>query len=102
MFVVVVAGHFPVQSRAEKFRSFSGLMVLWGSICIVAISVLGMVYLAVAALPFYAVIIGGGLMVLVAPLAVQPFPNRVVDARVSLVGLAVVSLVLCLAALQLM
>ena len=98
MFVVVVAGHFPVQSRAEKFTTLSGLLVLWGSICVVVISSLGTVYFSAMALPLYATIIGGGLMVLAAPLAVQPFSNHIVDSKQVLLALAAVSLALCIAA----
>ncbi len=101
MFVVIAAGHFPAQSRAESFRTPSGAAVLWGSIGLVAISAIGALYFAAATLPWYAAVIGGGLMILTAPLAVQPLPNRVVDSRAALLAFAVLSLALGLTALQL-
>lgn len=73
--------------------------MLWGSIGVVAISVAGALYFAAATLPWYAAIIGGGLMILAAPLAVQPLPNRIVDGRIALLALAVLSLALGLTAL---
>lgn len=97
MFIVVAAGHFPAHSRATARRTVSGTIVLWGSISAVVASAVCALTFAFVALPWYAAIIGGGLMVLAAPLLVQPFPNRIVDGKAALLALAVVSLALCLA-----
>ena len=94
MFVVVAAGHFPAHSRAAELRTLAGSLILWGAICIIVVSAVGAMYFAFAILPWYAAVIGGGLMVLIAPLLVQPFPNRVVDGKAVLLGLALLALVL--------
>ncbi len=102
MFLLVAAGHFPAHARAPTLRTPSGAIILWGSICVVIASALGALYFAFATLPWYAAVIGGGLMVLAAPLLVQPFPNHIVDGKAALLALSALTLALDFAALRLL
>jgi hypothetical protein len=45
-------------------------------------------------IPWYAAVIGGGAAILLAPLALQAFPDRVVDGKIALIGFATAAAVL--------
>ena len=45
-------------------------------------------------IPWYATVIGGGGAILLAPLALQVFPDRIVDGKVALIGFAAAAAVL--------
>ena len=98
VFVMTAAGHFPARFREQIFRTPSGAAILWGSIFIVGVSAIVAIAFAIQVLPWYAAVIGGGLMVLAAPLLVQPFPDRAVDSPQALLILAAVALALDVAA----
>jgi hypothetical protein len=49
---------------------------------------------ALMLIPWYAAVIGGGAAILLAPLALQVFPDRVVDGKIALIGLATAAAVL--------
>lgn len=91
---VAVAGHFPMDYRAERFRNAAGAAVLWGTIAIVAVSALMALYFAYRTLPWSAAVIGGGLMALGAPFLCLPLSDSVVNSRAILLGLAGAALLL--------
>jgi hypothetical protein len=45
-------------------------------------------------IPWYAAVIGGGAAILLAPLALQVFPDRIVDGKIALIGFAAAAAVL--------
>lgn len=45
-------------------------------------------------IPWYAAVIGGGGAILLAPLALQVFPDRIVDGKTVLIGFAAAAVVL--------
>ena len=69
-------------------------MVLWTSIIATAISVVAGIGTAWTQIPWYAAVIGGGTAVLLAPLALQVLPDRIVDGRSALIGFAAAAVVL--------
>lgn len=84
VFIVAVSGHFPAEYRADALKGALGTMVLWGSIAVAAISALLALVFAYQLIPWYAAVIGGGLMILAAPYVLQPFPDSFVDGRAAL------------------
>lgn len=88
LYGLAVAGHFPVEHRADVFRARSGAIILWGTIALAVMSLLAMLHLAWTRLPLYAAVIGGGAMLLAAPLVLQPFPDSFVNGRRGLLILA--------------
>lgn len=91
VFIVVAAGHFPAEHRSDPFRTLPGAGLLWCMI-ILQIAAAGVAALfAFVALPWYAAVIGAGLMALIAPLLAQPLPDRVVDGRAVLLLLTLAS-----------
>jgi hypothetical protein len=88
LYGLTVSGHFPAEFRAPSLRGTSGALLLWGTIAIAAAaSVLLLVFASRRVeLPF--AIIGGGAMLLAAPLLLRPFPDSFVNGRRGLVTFA--------------
>jgi len=88
------SGHFPKASRLPAIAQGSGPAVLWTSIIVTAGSVVAATAAAWRAIPWYAAVIGGGAAILLAPLALQIFPDRIVDGKIALIGFGVAAAVL--------
>jgi hypothetical protein len=98
LYGLTVSGHFPQEHRAAALRTGAGRMVLWATLVLsVALAVLTLAF-AWRHVPIYAAIIGGGAMVLAAPLLLQPFPDRFVNGRTGLLTFAGLGLGLALLA----
>jgi hypothetical protein len=85
------SGHFPYEHRA---RLGLGRMLLFGSIAIAIVCLAIGITVAWRHIPWYAAIIGGGGVILIAPLAMHPLPDRFVDGASALIVFSGVSLVL--------
>jgi hypothetical protein len=91
---LAASGHFPAEHRSPALKSGVGPFVLYGSL-IVAVLCFGFgTMLAWDAIPWYAAVIGGGAMVLAAPLALRAFPDSFVNGRGVLVALSGVNVVI--------
>ena len=88
MYGLAVSGHFPAEHRKPALQSTSGAVLLWGTLLLAAAITIAVVLTAVSRLSWPVVIIGGGLMQLLAPLVLQLFPDHIGDGRAGLVGLA--------------
>ena len=82
------SGHFPKTSRLPAMAQGSGPAVLWASIAVTLASTVAGIAAAALLVPWYAAVIGGGGAVLLAPLALQAFPDRIVDGKSALIGFA--------------
>lgn len=98
LYGLTVSGHFPAEHRAETLRSASGAMLLWGTLALSVALVAVAVLFAARRLPVYASVLGGGAMLLVAPLLLQPFPDAFVNGRRGLLTFAALGLGLTLIA----
>jgi len=96
-FALAASGHFPATGRLPDFTSPSGHLILWGSIAIAILAAVLTVVFAARRLAWPPAIIGGGTMVLVAPLVLNLFPDRVVDGRTGLLGFALVPIAIVVA-----
>ena len=85
LYWLTASGHFPEEHRAASLKTAGGQALLWGTMLIAALLTLAALGFAWARLPIPAAVIGGGLMVLVAPLLLQPLPDSFVDGRRALV-----------------
>lgn len=88
LFGLTASGHFPAEHRSAALRSAFGTALLWLSIACAVVVLGAALLLAVERLPVYASVIGGGAMLLVAPLILQGFPDRFVDGHAGLVAFA--------------
>jgi hypothetical protein len=86
MYALAASGHFPREHRSKVFTSALGSTILFGTIALSLICVFVGIFFVQARVPWYAAIIGGGTMVLIAPLLLQMFSDRFVDGRISLLA----------------
>lgn len=85
LYGLTVSGHFPEEQRAPSLRTAGGRIVLWGTIALCAALAIAALVFAWQHVPIYAAVIGGGAMVLIAPLLLQPLPDSFVNGRRGLV-----------------
>jgi hypothetical protein len=85
---LAASGHFPKASRLPAISQGAGPVVLWASMVVTAGAVITGISAAWILIPWYAAVIGGGGAILLAPLALQGFPDRIVDGKTALIGFA--------------
>jgi hypothetical protein len=85
--VLAASGHFPAQHRGVALRSRAGTCILFGSLAGSALALASGVLLVRRVVPWYATVLGGGGMLLVAPLVLRPLPDHFVNGRGALVVL---------------
>jgi hypothetical protein len=88
---LAASGHFPPEHRAPALRSGAGPFILFGSLILSLLCLAVGVVLAWRAIPWYAAVIGGGAVVLAAPLVLRSFPDTFVNGRGALLTFAGVS-----------
>jgi hypothetical protein len=93
---LAASGHFPAEHRAPGLRTGLGRIVLFGSLALCLLSLVGGIVLIWHAVPWYAAVIGGGAMVLAAPMLLQPFPDSFVNGRGALLIFSGLSLLAAL------
>ena len=81
LYGLTTSGHFPGEARSERLKGGSGALVLWGTLAITALAAASMLLLAWRVLPWHLAVIGGGAMLLFAPLLLQPLPDSFVNGR---------------------
>lgn len=90
-YVMAASGHFPSEGRTARIATTTGTTILWGTIILVALTGIFALFFAYLTIPWYAAVIGGGLMMLIAPFTLQPFPDRFVDGPSVLIALALMA-----------
>ena len=77
LYGLAVSGHFPADARAAESRP--GRAIIWSTIVVAGAAALVVLGVAWSVLPWYAIVIASGAMLLAAPLLLQPFPDGFVD-----------------------
>ena len=75
------SGHFPAEFRAAKLQRGWGFVVLWATMIAAGLAGAAALALGWRALPWYAIVIGAGAVLLFAPLLLQPMPDSFVNGR---------------------
>ena len=88
LYGLTVSGHFPAELRAPALRSAIGATTLWATLVAAALAAIVAIAAAVRVLPWSAIIIGGGAMLLFAPLLLRPLPDRFVNGYSALLVFA--------------
>jgi hypothetical protein len=88
LYGLAASGHFPREFRAPVFRTGAGAIVMWGTMTAACVAGTVTLIVAWAILPWHMIVLGGGAMLLVAPLLLQPFPDRFVNGHISLLTFA--------------
>jgi hypothetical protein len=99
LYGLTASGQFPSEHRAEVLKSPAGMAILWSTMAGGVFTAFVSLFLAWIALPWYAAVIVGGGVLLMAPLVLQLFPDSFVDGRSGLLVFAGVGAVLSLAVL---
>jgi hypothetical protein len=93
LYGLTASGHFPREHRAVSLRSPGGAALLFGTMTITVAAALVGVIAAMRLFPWYATVIGAGLVLLATPLLLRPFPDRYVNGGVALFSFAAASAV---------
>jgi hypothetical protein len=88
--LLAASGQFPAEHRSDALRDGAGPVILFGSMLLVLLCVLGGIVGIWQRVPWYAAVIGGGLAVLIAPMLLKPLPDDFVNGRGALVAFALV------------
>ena len=91
LFGLTASGHFPQEHRAASLRTGTGVLVLWGTIAVCGALAVAAALFAWQRVPLPVAVIGGGAMVLFAPLLLQPFPDHFVNGRRGLLTFAAIA-----------
>ncbi len=88
---LAASGHFPPEHRSAALRSPLGSLLLFGSLILCfGFTALGAVLVA-QALPWYALVIGSGAVMLATPLLLRPFPDTFVNGPAALASFSAAS-----------
>ena len=88
LYGLAASGHFPARHRLPALKSGAGRAVLYATMAIALAATAAGIAAAAHALPWPALVIGAGAMLLAAPLVLRRMPDRFVDGRAALVALA--------------
>jgi hypothetical protein len=94
LYGLAASGHFPREHRAESLQSPSGTGILFGSMAVTALSALVGVGIATRIFPWYAAVIGAGLVLLATPLLLRPLSDSFVNGRMALITFSAASVAL--------
>jgi hypothetical protein len=94
LYGLTASGHFPAEARSDKFKARAGALVLWATLVVTALAATSMLIQSWWILQWYFSLLGGGAMLLFAPLLLQAFPDSFVDGRRGLLVFSVCAVVL--------
>jgi hypothetical protein len=92
LYGLAFSGHFPAEFRNPRFKSGFGAIAFWATLAAAALAALIALAMALRMLTWPAIIIGGGAMLLAAPLLLRPFPDRFVNGLAGLATFAMTAL----------
>jgi hypothetical protein len=88
LYGLTVSGHFPSEFRADDLTRGAGAVIMWGTMLIAGAASVATLLFAWATLPWYAILLGGGMTLLLTPLLLQLLPDSFVNGRTGLLTFA--------------
>jgi hypothetical protein len=85
LYGLTASGHFPSEFRGENLKGPAGAVTLWGSMVLAVLAAGAALASGWQHLTWYAAVIGGGAVLLFAPLLLRPFPDTFVNGPLGLV-----------------
>lgn len=85
---LAASGHFPASDRLPAMRGQFGAVVIWSTAIVASLALCLAIVFASRTVSWPTAVIGGGVMVLVAPMLLNAFPDTVVDGKSGLIGFA--------------
>ncbi len=89
LYGLTVSAHFPFEIRAAELQTGIGALTMWTTVVTSAVAAVIVGGVAPRVLPWTSIIIGGGVVLLAAPLLVRAFPDRFVDRLAGVITFAV-------------
>jgi hypothetical protein len=93
LYGLTVSGHFPAEFRGEKMQTGIGTATIWTTLITASLAALVALGIAISVLPWPAIIISGGAMLLAAPLLLRSFSDWFVDGEAALISFALGAIV---------
>ena len=100
LYGLAASGQFPNEHRSQSLRSAFGGSVLFGSIIVSAICLVAGLIFVWRTVPWYAAVIGGGLVILAAPILLRPFSDAFVNGPSALLVFSGIAVATALAMLH--
>jgi hypothetical protein len=88
LYGLTVSGHFPAEFRAAELRTGIGATIMWATLVAACLAAAVVLSIVLRVLPWSAIVIGAGAMLLAAPLLLRPLPDRFVNGPGGLIGLS--------------
>ena len=102
LYGLTLSGHFPAEFRAAELKTGLGATIMWGTTIATCAATVVTLLVGWSVLPWYAIAIGGGMMLLATPLLLRPLPDWFVNGPAGLLtfagGAAVSAIVMWVAA----
>jgi hypothetical protein len=102
LYGLTVSGHFPAEFRAAELRTGLGATILWATIITTCAATAVTLLVGWTVLPWYAIAIGAGMVLLATPLLLRPLPDWFVNGPAGLLtfagGAAVSAIIVWIAA----
>lgn len=92
LYGLAFSGHFPAEFRNAELTGGAGAMLFWATLAAAVLAAMVAGCIALRVLPWPAIVIGGGAMLLAAPLLLRPFPDRFVNGPAGLATFAMSAL----------
>jgi hypothetical protein len=96
LYGLAFSGHFPAEFRDPKLRNGLGGAAFWGTLAAATIAAIIALTITLRVLPWTAIIIGGGAMLLAAPLLLRSFSDTFVNGLAGLATFAVSALAIAI------
>ena len=94
LYGLAVSGHFPAHFRSTTLQGGRGALLLWSTMAATALAAGAAGLSGWRALPWPAVVIGGGVAMLFAPVLLQSLPDSFVNGRRALLVLSTGTVIL--------
>jgi hypothetical protein len=94
LYGLAASGHFPAEARSAKFNEPAGATILWATLVATTAAAASMLLQSWWVLPWYIALLGGGAVLLFAPLVLQALPESFVDSRRALLLLSACAVML--------
>lgn len=94
LYGLTVSGHFPFEARSKELQSPIGTFVIGATLLSSGAAASVLVVSALNALPWTAIIIGGGAALLAGPILLRAFPDDFVDGLAGMTTFALTAIII--------
>jgi hypothetical protein len=96
LYGLAVSGHFPAEARRKELQTSTATIAIAATLLTSGVATVIVMAIAVNALPWTAIVIGGGAALLASPLLLRALPDEFVDGFAGLLTFAAAGIVTAL------